>query len=783
MWQLYKPLKYALITLVGLGLVWPLLQGCFLGAARGTGCKWQPVLAFVDTYYLWIALFLFALAGLNLISRQSYLRHQASESFGLLKPANEIQPEDLGFRVVGAEEEMELEEHPALSLRPYYDSTYVNRLTIPYEQRAVTRPATYYDEDDLADCLHEGKGFVLIGHPEEGKTRTLYEVVKRMDGYVVLTLKADKEIPEKADLSRLFKGSKVILLLDDLSNLRNSESDLLEFQQRLRDCEIPWVVASTCQDEPELTRARETLGRLYYDNRNLKLWLVEPTPQQKQRLAENIWRQPWDRAKNDDYPTLGSIVMSNAMEEMKRRFDILSDNHPEQADILRALKLLDYAGVPCAHERIQAVLGDEQLFRHGGPNVSKSLDALASQGFLRLRSVDTVEPEGAYLRRIVGYVPGREPEDDFDKLADVLEKHEDAEGMYFLGTTCSLRLGALEQAVTYYERSLHLRPNSTAALNNKGMTLGDLGRHEEALETFNAALSIKPNFVPALVNKCVVLNTLGRHEEALEASNAALSINLGSSEALYNKGDTLHNLGRHEEALEAFNAALNIEPNLPHALHYKGVVLSELGFNEQALKALNAALSMNPGSSEALSSKGGVLGELGFNEQALEAINAALEIEPEFTKALNNKGVVLGKLGHNWEALEVIDAALKIEPSYIKALYNKGCQFRDLRRYKEALKAFDAALKIEPNYIEACGERGIALAELGHREKALEAFDAILQMKPDDTVALRNKGRVLDKLGRYDEAREAYKEAHRVFQAQADQKSTLAFPSNVDRGR
>jgi hypothetical protein len=305
--RLYKPLKYVLGTLIVLGILWPLAQGCFLGAIRGEGCKWQPVLAFVDTYYPWIVLFLFMLGGLTWFARQAYRRDQIGSSFDLFKPANKLHPKDLGFRVVKPEEEIELEEHSALNLRPFYESTYVPRLAVLYERRAEKNPEPYYDEDDLLDSLREGKGFVLIGTPADGKTRTLYEIVRHMDDYEVLRLKADEKIPKKADLSLLLKGRRVVLVLDDLSNPKNREPDLLEFGRRLSECEVPWVVASTCQDGPELTRVQTELGRLF-DHISLKLWLVAPTPQQKGQLAESIWDKPWDPKRSDDYPTLEQLA-------------------------------------------------------------------------------------------------------------------------------------------------------------------------------------------------------------------------------------------------------------------------------------------------------------------------------------------------------------------------------------------------------------------------------------------------------------------------------------------
>jgi tetratricopeptide (TPR) repeat protein len=55
---------------------------------------------------------------------------------------------------------------------------------------------------------------------------------------------------------------------------------------------------------------------------------------------------------------------------------------------------------------------------------------------------------------------------------------------------------------------LAIESNNAVALNGKGVSLSDLGRHQEAIGFYDKALAIEPNYTLALTNKGLALDDL-----------------------------------------------------------------------------------------------------------------------------------------------------------------------------------------------------------------------------------------------------------------------------------
>lgn len=208
MHRLYPVLKYTLLTVLIPLLAASLLGTCVSGLAFESGsCSLQhDVLRSLATYGPWaLFAFLFLLA-LTLDARRDYLDHRASQQFSLVKPAELLEPEDFGFERAPAGASI------GPGRRPFY-ATYVPR-------KARAEPpadplARSYDEDALAEELRSGASFVLLGQPLDGKSRTLFEVLSKLNGRQVIRPYLSRGTPGDDALS-LAEGEDVILLLEDL---------------------------------------------------------------------------------------------------------------------------------------------------------------------------------------------------------------------------------------------------------------------------------------------------------------------------------------------------------------------------------------------------------------------------------------------------------------------------------------------------------------------------------------------------------------------------------------
>jgi membrane protein implicated in regulation of membrane protease activity len=331
--RIYTPLRWLLVGFLLLLVAVPLLQKCVLGILQGESCKWRPAWSFFTTYWIWIVLALLLLGVILFVSWRAELRYQerqreqerlqqedqrqqerlqqAHERFELMKPVSKLRPEDLRFHLV-ERGDSEIEEVVAQDERPYHEHDYVPRTAIDYAALGRPDPQPRYTEERLVELLRNGKGFTLQGQPTDGKSRTIYEVIRRMDGYHVVSPKLKDGLSHE-DIGLLLKGRKIVLLLDDLTNYVGAGLDLRELGKSLNRNQVSWVVASTCRDGPQLESVRtaqtEGLGT-FYENIPLKLKLLELTTAEKGLLAQNIGRE-WDSGEGEQYPTPGSITMEN----------------------------------------------------------------------------------------------------------------------------------------------------------------------------------------------------------------------------------------------------------------------------------------------------------------------------------------------------------------------------------------------------------------------------------------------------------------------------------------
>jgi tetratricopeptide (TPR) repeat protein len=747
-WRLLPVARWfwgAIVLTLGLGVLTNLL----FSAIR------PEIAAIFRATALPFGLFLAAMAGLTIWSWISENRRQEArlesgrrQRFAVAKAIEELEPSDFGFQVIRHGD------RPDPRYRPYYDE-YISREAVPYDQIGLKDPTSVYDEDAIKDALREGKGFVLLGQPLDGKTRMLYEVVRRLPEYWVVR-PGDTPTPSEAAFE-IFEGRRVVFVLDDLNGYTQGIPDLKEFAARLDQRAISWAVAATCRDGSELSAVREALGtslRRFYEDIPLKLGLVPLTADEKGRLARGVGKT-WSDIESEHFPTPGAITMEAPLVFIRERFQSLA---PEHKDTLRSAKLLTAAGIlPYTHKRLEKII--VSIFRRD-VQLGDSLDVLAAASLVRRPArQDPVQPDAAYLRDAVAYAEGRSPELDFPALAVALQEIGDWEGLFYLGNTYHVTMKNHQEAVNVYDRALQIQPAVAEISHNKGAALQALGRHTEAMSALERALELKPELPEALFGKGLELEYLGRHAEALTCFERTTQLRPDFGDAWLKKGMSLSQLNRPADAVAAYDRALELQPGLAAAWGNKAIALSALSRREEALAACERALQLQPDLAEVLSCKGALLVQSGRLEEALAACRRAVELKPGLTEAEENVGAILLTLGRTDEALQILERATTAGSSHPEAWAAFASALRTVHRLDEALAAADQAVILKPDFLQALREKGLVLAAMGKSEEAMAMYEQVLRLNPGHYEAWLDKGASFHAQGRYEEALAAFARA------------------------
>ena len=113
-------------------------------------------------------------------------------------------------------------------------------------------------------------------------------------------------------------------------------------------------------------------------------------------------------------------------------------------------------------------------------------------------------------------------------------------------------------SIEYYDHSIKIDNNFTAAWHNRGLALHQLARYEEAITSFEQAIRIKPDYIKALYNKGVALHQLARYEEAIRIYDNVTTIDPNYADAWYNIACSNIRKQENEKAISCLEKAIEI---------------------------------------------------------------------------------------------------------------------------------------------------------------------------------------------------------------------------------
>jgi tetratricopeptide (TPR) repeat protein len=734
---------------------------------------------FVSALSFTIGIALFAWSS-HLAQRRERLRAE----FDLHTTSEALTPEDVGFKTATTGDVVK---QPR---RPYY-SAYIPRIAIPYADRHLPEPSVIRTEGDLLATLERGESMLLVGVPTEGKTRTLFELVKRTRGFVVVRPKRDA--PPSDEAIALLSGCKVICLLDDINSYSGTPIDLGDFFRRVADIATSCVIAGATRDGPELAALQLRTTSLYklYESIDNKWILQRPTADDKANLSALV-----GAARDAIATTYGSICMRGAYELMVLRFnmfdEIVRDTH-------RAIQLLAVSGVePFTYTRIIEVLAAVFGHRASTERLRRYLGVLAENGFL-VSGADKgpVVPEIAYFLPEVArvfYSRSRVVENDIPAVVRALADIGDVDGMFSIAWKCHAK-GNGESALEYYAAIVECPRDKVAddlyiyyfaSLYNAGCELSSAGRQDDAIAAYDMLIERdrdEPDgasnllVVSALFNKGVLLQKGEKIEQAAAIFDFLIErdgrwqnpeICEMVAQAFCNKALAVSTLSGYEEAIEVCN----------ELIEWAVVTCESVSTGEAAI--LGPLLNT-------LVAKGEWLEALGRDAEAIFAYDTVAcwgaqateeALRERVAMALLNKANSLCRMWNIDESIATYDfligsegqaQELRLRAHVAAAFIGKGAACGNAVRFVDEIRTYSQFVERERSASEAewCDAVDQALFQAGWRlnqlhqfEAAIAAFDALLardcrraERVPSLRIrdALYAKRTALTGLGRFEE--------------------------------
>ncbi len=603
---LYGALKWAAVAVFGALLV-ALVDGFVKTGPAVVEPGNAPILGQFLPYLLAPSVYCLLLLWASFIGNSERRLRSAVATYAL---AEDLKLEDLGFREASAQETEPTDifhQH-----RPYFKK-YFPRKVVDDVESNEEGPKIIFTEEELDKLLRDGGGFLLVGPHWAGKTMTVFQVVRRMTGYVVI--RPHPKVVPHPDTFAILRGQNVVMVVDNLHNFVGSDCDLVMFRNMVTEAtQRPCGVAATCRDGGEsapitLGQAKQ-VGDFYESLRKLRLRLMGE--RQRVELAATSGMQ-LESKEARNYALPGHITMRHQIREMARAFGSLDER---SKNALRAMKLIDQAGIPLNISRFQTVI--RRVFHHRleDERIEDILKNLRHHDFL-LKNPDTTRLADSIdfgvLDAVVSYTEGRKPSDErWDALAEALEMERDVKGLLYLSHNQG-RTGNLERALKAVECALRIDPEDPQAHYQRGYSLARLGELEKALEANDQALKIRSEFAEAWNNRAYILSQHQDYQSALEAANRALELRPNYDDAHTNKAIVLARLGRLDESVVEHNASLGIRKDNAYSHLNLGITLSRQNYFDKAIEAYEEALRLRPEYPQAYLNLGITLARKAFN--------------------------------------------------------------------------------------------------------------------------------------------------------------------------
>lgn len=244
-------------------------------------------------------------------------------------------------------------------------------------------------------------------------------------------------------------------------------------------------------------------------------------------------------------------------------------------------------------------------------------------------------------------------------------------------------LGLYEEAIICYAEALRINPNDASAHNNLGIAYQSLGKLDLAIEAHKEALKINPNSAQAHGNLGIAYQREGEHDLAIEELKEVLRITPYDTKAHGNLGAAYLSQGKLDLAVKEFKEALRLKPNSFRVHCNLGIAYNGQEEFELAINEYKQALGINPNSAEVHYNLGNIYKNQGKGDLCFQAIRGHLGLPQQGPERLNS-------------AIREYEEAIRINPNFAIAYYGLGDAYLSQFRSQEAIKCFQRFIELAP---------------------------------------------------------------------------------------
>jgi tetratricopeptide (TPR) repeat protein len=155
-------------------------------------------------------------------------------------------------------------------------------------------------------------------------------------------------------------------------------------------------------------------------------------------------------------------------------------------------------------------------------------------------------------------------------------------------------IGLLQDAITCCHQALRLNPNYAETHNNLGTAYSDQGKFDEAIREYREALRLNPNYAEAHNNLGNDYMTQRKLDEAVREYQEALRINPNYDYAHRNLGNAYKAQGKLDEAIREYREALRINPNYAGTHFNLGSAYEAQGKLDEAIECYQRFIRLAP---------------------------------------------------------------------------------------------------------------------------------------------------------------------------------------------